>query len=143
MQAQSMPERGLYKHYKGGIYRVLGYVQHSETEEWMVHYAGGKPVREWVRPVSNWNCPVDLKDYQGPRFTPATPDDLYTTPLPDYGDLMSINDFLAAVADKSFVDYDGYGHPVRNNLMNRYFEVRPSGAKEIPSEATHIVWFNR
>lgn len=29
---------GIYRHFKGGIYEVLGVGRHSETEEWLVIY---------------------------------------------------------------------------------------------------------
>jgi hypothetical protein len=31
-------EAGVYKHYKGGLYQVLGIGQHTETEELLVVY---------------------------------------------------------------------------------------------------------
>ena len=45
------PQPGLYRHYKGGNYRVLGLVRHSETLEVMVLYQalyGAQGL--WVRP---------------------------------------------------------------------------------------------
>ncbi len=45
------PEPGLYRHYKGGMYQVLGLVRHSETLEVMVLYRalyGAQGL--WVRP---------------------------------------------------------------------------------------------
>lgn len=41
---------GLYKHYKGNIYKVLGVVRHSETLEEMVHYLRLENGTAWVRP---------------------------------------------------------------------------------------------
>lgn len=43
---------GLYRHYKGKLYTVLGTARHSETEEWHVVYRqeyGEKGL--WVRPL--------------------------------------------------------------------------------------------
>jgi hypothetical protein len=65
---------GIYKHYKGGLYQVLGVAAHSETDERMVVYVSltgadlpGPRLR--VRPLSLW---VDFVDWPigppGPRF---------------------------------------------------------------------------
>lgn len=47
---------GLYRHFKGGLYRVEGVARHSETLEEMVVYRalygeGGL----WVRPAAMWS----------------------------------------------------------------------------------------
>lgn len=43
---------GRYRHYKGGLYEVLGVARHSETLEPLVLYrsCGGQEVGMWVRP---------------------------------------------------------------------------------------------
>ena len=61
---------GLWKHFKGNLYRVHGIALHSETGEEMVVYQalygeGGL----WVRPAAMWNEQVDRDGYCGPRFT--------------------------------------------------------------------------
>ena len=44
---------GLYRHYKGGLYRVLGTVRHSETLEPMTLYQALYGQRGlWVRPAA-------------------------------------------------------------------------------------------
>jgi hypothetical protein len=53
------PIPGIYKHYKGNLYQVLGLARHSETEEWLVVYQalyGEKGF--WVRPLTLWLEPV-------------------------------------------------------------------------------------
>ena len=43
---------GSYRHFKGGRYRVLDVVKHSETDEWMVLYHPiNSPQPLWVRPL--------------------------------------------------------------------------------------------
>ena len=60
---------GIYRHFKGNRYEVIGMAKHSETMEPMVVYRalygeGGL----WVRPASMWNEIVDKPNYHGPRF---------------------------------------------------------------------------
>ena len=48
-------ELGLYKHYKGNLYEVIGIARHSETlEELMVYKATYQKEGEnlWVRPLA-------------------------------------------------------------------------------------------
>ena len=63
---------GLYRHFKGGLYRVEGVACHSETLEEMVVYRalygeGGL----WVRPASMWNETVTHEGVLQPRFAPV------------------------------------------------------------------------
>lgn len=46
---------GVYRHCKGGLYRVIAIAEHSETLEWHVVYQSLETGRFWVRPVSIWN----------------------------------------------------------------------------------------
>lgn len=51
--ARSPVEPGLYEHYKGNRYRVIGTVRHSETEEVLVLYRALYGERgAWVRPLA-------------------------------------------------------------------------------------------
>jgi hypothetical protein len=65
-------EPGAYRHYKGGLYEVLGVARHSETEERLVVYRalsgdGGL----WVRPLAMFQETVTVDGRDVPRFTPA------------------------------------------------------------------------
>ncbi len=67
-----MIELGIYKHYKGNMYQVIGMAKHSETLEDMVIY---KPLYKstlaefWVRPAHMWAEFVTLADGTTvPRF---------------------------------------------------------------------------
>ena len=60
---------GLYRHFKGNLYRLLYVARHSETLEPMVVYQalyGEQGI--WVRPALMWNEHIDRDDYHGPRF---------------------------------------------------------------------------
>ncbi len=61
---------GLYRHFKGGEYRVLYTAAHSETLEPMVVYQalyGEKGI--WVRPAVMWNETVQRDGRVVKRFT--------------------------------------------------------------------------
>ena len=60
---------GLYRHYKGGQYRVIGTVRHSETLESMTLYQalyGQQGL--WVRPAAMFGETVVINGVQQPRF---------------------------------------------------------------------------
>lgn len=67
---------GKYRHFKGGLYEVIGVARHSETLEEMVVYRalygeGGL----WVRPATMWNETVTRDGVTCRRFTPVTEGD--------------------------------------------------------------------
>ena len=60
---------GVYRHFKGNLYQVLGVAHHSETQEMMVVYRALYGERGlWVRPLTMWNERVSRGGYDGPRF---------------------------------------------------------------------------
>ncbi len=64
---------GLYRHYKGGEYRVVGIARHSETDEELVVYQpqygeGGL----WVRPLAMFLESVQTERGTQPRFLRLT-----------------------------------------------------------------------
>ena len=59
---------GVYRHFKGGIYRVLYTAKHSETLEEMVVYQSCKDGSYWVRPAAMWNEIITRDGETKPRF---------------------------------------------------------------------------
>jgi hypothetical protein len=61
---------GRYRHYKGGEYRLLGVVRHSESLEPMVLYRPlGKDSGDWVRPYAMFFEKLLIDGVRQPRFT--------------------------------------------------------------------------
>lgn len=58
-------------------------------------------------------------------------------------DVYTVKEFREACACGGFIDYDGYGYPVKDGKADPDVIIQPSRLGEIPDDATHIVWFNR
>jgi hypothetical protein len=64
---------GLYRHYKGGQYEVIGTARHSETLEPMTVYRALYGEHGlWVRPAAMFNEQVLIDGVMQARFTPIT-----------------------------------------------------------------------
>ena len=62
--------KGLYRHYKGLMYEVLGTVRHSECLEPMTLYRALYGERGmWVRPAAMFEEDVTIGGLRQPRFT--------------------------------------------------------------------------
>jgi len=59
---------GIYRHYKGYLYRVLGVACHTEDSEQLVIYVDDDGVF-WARPLEMFQEKVELDDGEVPRFT--------------------------------------------------------------------------
>jgi hypothetical protein len=63
---------GIYRHYKGMLYKAHGMVKHSESLEDMVLYETlyeNKHGKLWVRPAKMWSEPVTVDGKTVLRFT--------------------------------------------------------------------------
>ncbi|MBP1586561.1 MAG: DUF1653 domain-containing protein [Lachnospiraceae bacterium] len=57
-------EGELYRHFKGGLYRIVTIAQHTEDLEGLVIYRSeDDPSKVWARPVVNFMSPVDKVKY--------------------------------------------------------------------------------
>lgn len=64
-----MMKQGLYRHYKGNLYRLLYIARHSETLEKMVIYQDvNNPEKIWARPASMWEETVEVGGERVSRF---------------------------------------------------------------------------
>jgi hypothetical protein len=65
-------EPGVYVHFKGAEYEVVGTARHSETEDEYVIYRTRYGTGDlWVRPRTMWDEHVERDGYEGPRFVRA------------------------------------------------------------------------
>ena len=69
MMTDELIPLGIYRHYKGNEYEVIGVSKHSETLEDMVVYKalygdGGI----WVRPLLMWENPIEIDRITVKRF---------------------------------------------------------------------------
>lgn len=65
-------EPGLYKHYKGNLYEVVGVVRHSESLEQLVLYKALYGEHGlWVRPFNMFVGNVEIDGKVLRRFTPT------------------------------------------------------------------------
>lgn len=63
------PKPGLYRHYKGNDYLVIGLARHTETEEALVVYQALYGKRGlWVRPAAMFNETVEVAGKRVARF---------------------------------------------------------------------------
>lgn len=65
-------ELGLYKHYKGNMYEVIGIAKHSETLEEMVVYKATyqeEPYNIWVRPKAMFLEKIEVNGNLIERFS--------------------------------------------------------------------------
>ena len=60
---------GVYRHFKGGVYEVVGIGRHSETLSEMVIYRNCESGEYWLRPAEMWNETVEYKGEIVKRFS--------------------------------------------------------------------------
>lgn len=73
-------------------------------------------------------------------------DIVFENELPDYGDLMSLEDFISCCNSGGFIDYDGFGR-YANSTHETNITISPSKVKRgmilKDPRLTHVVWYNR
>lgn len=62
-------KRGLYQHYSGSFYQVIGVGRHSETlEEYVIYQALSGDYGLWMRPRAMFEEMVEINGKKKPRF---------------------------------------------------------------------------
>lgn len=60
---------GVYKHYKGKLYRVIGVATHSETNQrYAIYYPHDEPEQLWMRPEGMFTELINCEGETIPRF---------------------------------------------------------------------------
>lgn len=57
--------------------------------------------------------------------------------------IMTWESFFECCKDGMFIDYDGFGHPMKDGLIDPNVIIKPSTRNSMPTDATHIVWYNK
>ncbi len=64
-----MLQPGIYEHYKGNQYEVIGVAEHEETQEPFVVYRAMYGAHQlWVRPLSVFEQTVEVDGKAMPRY---------------------------------------------------------------------------
>lgn len=70
--------RGVYRHYKGNEYEVIGVGYHTETEERLVVYRSTKePEKLWARPYAMFFDVIRIDGVARVRFEPIDDEALH------------------------------------------------------------------
>lgn len=67
----------------------------------------------------------------------------YTEEVPDYGHVMTIEEWNECVEEGYFISDDGHGYFCKDGKMDRTLEVFSPRAAQMEIDATHVCWFNK
>ncbi|MDI3496367.1 MAG: molecular chaperone GrpE [Patescibacteria group bacterium] len=89
----SIIKQGIYRHYKGAKYKVIGEAQNSEDKQPLVVYQSLETNKIWCRPKENFLAEVKTKEGKKPRFELIEEDNdsfekKYLRALADYQNLL-------------------------------------------------------
>jgi molecular chaperone GrpE len=85
---------GIYRHYKGGEYRILGEARLTDQEAKMVVYQSLRDEQLWIRPLKEFLAEVEVNGETKPRFEflreeeAESAEDKYKRALADYQNLV-------------------------------------------------------
>ncbi len=119
-----MLKPGIYRHFKGTLYRVLGTGKHSETEEDMVFYQAVGSDQNWIRPLQMFTETVPSG---APRFEWFS-DDITDIQLSSFDEINSGDQFID-VMYRQFLQQ--MSTDLGGRIMFGYLMFKPSRLKEI------------
>ena len=65
-------------------------------------------------------------------------------PIPSYGHLMTVKEYVKAVKSNCFIDYDGYGYYASKTEMSEEIAIPSETFQNGPKSGfPYVVWFNR
>ena len=64
-------KKGIYRHYKGGVYELVDVARHSETLEELIIYKNVESGDVWARPAHMWSETVEVNGRTVLRFQPV------------------------------------------------------------------------
>jgi len=92
---------------------------------------------EYMKP--EWDKMAELDRERRMIMTPV-----FERDVPDYGDEMSLEEFIECVKEGGFIDYDGSGEYAKDGKMSG-ITIHPSDVKHkaIRKDFDTIIWFNK
>lgn len=67
----------------------------------------------------------------------------YTDDLMEGCAVLTIEEYLKECKMGMIIDYDGFGNPVKEGKCSRVNVYPSRKGKDIPKDATHVIWYNR
>lgn len=66
-------------------------------------------------------------------------------PIPDYGELMTMKEFVDCCKMGGFIDYDGWGYYATSEAINEQKTIIPSHVMKgrYDKAYSHVLWVNR
>jgi len=89
-----------------------------------------KAHKELICAITGYTLPVEFTSFN--NYGCGVGEDVYT-----------VAEFREACDCGTFMDYDGFGYPVKDHMINTSITVIPSKVSKIPEDATHVVWYNK
>jgi len=92
----------------------------------------------------SWGVFLEMRAEHNKKVHDTVSKLLNLEPIPQYGDIFTLDEFVKCVEDGSFMDHDGSGNYATETGMSNK-DVYPSDIKSgnIDRKWTHVVWFNK